>query len=93
MAEMGPDSKTDSSSSNPGATEESQVENLRRVVERLTRELDKANSEKEEAARYGMGLLNEKKALALKFDELEESYENTKHELTIVQEVSNIMQR
>ena len=64
------------------------IEELRSEVERLTRELDLQSSEINQSAKYGLGLLEEKKSLEVKCEELENLYENTKHELEITQEVS-----
>lgn len=61
---------------------------LRQEVERLTRELDQASSEKIQSAQYGLVLLEEKKTLEQKCEELESLYENTRHELDITVEVS-----
>lgn len=63
------------------------TELLKREIERLTRELDQASSEKVQSAQYGLVLLEEKKELQQKCEEFENLYENTKHELTITQEV------
>lgn len=63
------------------------VELLKREIERLTRELDQASSEKVQSAQYGLVLLEEKKELQLKCEEFETLYDNAKHELTITQEV------
>lgn len=63
------------------------IEELRSEVERLTRELDLQSSEINQSAKYGLGLLEEKLALQSKCEELENLYENTKHELEITQEV------
>lgn len=63
------------------------IEDLRSEVERLTRELDLQNSEIINSAKYGLGLLEEKQALQSKCEELENLYENTRHELDITQEV------
>lgn len=63
------------------------VEELRSEVERLTRELDLQSSEISQSAKYGLGLLEEKLALQSKCEELENLYENTRHELDITQEV------
>ncbi|XP_070496446.1 protein bicaudal D [Chironomus tepperi] len=62
------------------------IEELRSEVERLTRELDLQSSEINQSAKYGLGLLEEKKSLEVKCEELENLYENTKHELEITQE-------
>lgn len=59
---------------------------LKSEVERLTRELDQASSEKVQSAQYGLVLLEEKKELQQKCEEFEALYENTKHELNITQE-------
>jgi protein bicaudal D len=68
------------------------IEDLRSEVERLTRELDLQNSEIINSAKYGLGLLEEKQSLQSKCEELENLYENTKHELEITQEVRKIIQ-
>lgn len=60
---------------------------LRQEVERLTRELDQASSEKVQSAQYGLVLLEEKKSLEQRNEDLETLYENTKHELEITIEV------
>lgn len=60
---------------------------LRQEVERLTRELDQASSEKIQSAQYGLVLLEDKKSLEQRCDELEGLYENTRHELDITVEV------
>ncbi|XP_014247214.1 protein bicaudal D [Cimex lectularius] len=59
---------------------------LKQEVERLTRELDQASSEKIQSAQYGLGLLEEKENLLQRCEELESLYENTKNELDITQE-------
>jgi protein bicaudal D len=64
------------------------IEELRAENERLTRELDLQSSEINQSAKYGLGLLEEKVALESKCEELENLYENAKHELEITQEVS-----
>lgn len=64
------------------------IEELRSENERLTRELDLQSSEISQSAKYGLGLLEEKLALQSKCEELENLYENTKHELDITLEVS-----
>lgn len=63
------------------------IDELRSEIERLTRELDLQNSEIINSAKYGLGLLEEKQSLQSKCEELENLYENTKHELEITQEV------
>lgn len=65
------------------------VTDLRAEIERLSRELDLASTEKIQSAQYGLALLEEKSALEQKCNELEALYENTKHELDITQEVSS----
>ncbi|CAH2042157.1 unnamed protein product, partial [Iphiclides podalirius] len=59
---------------------------LKVEIERLSRELDQASSEKIQSAQLGLVLLEEKSALQQRCDELESLYENTKHELEITQE-------
>lgn len=61
---------------------------LHAEIERLSRELDQASSEKIQSAQYGLGLLEEKSLLEHKCEELETLYDNTRHELDITQEVS-----
>lgn len=63
------------------------IDELRSENERLTRELDLQNSEIINSAKFGLGLLEEKQSLQSKCEELENLYENTKHELEITQEV------
>lgn len=63
------------------------IDELRSENERLTRELDLQNSEIINSAKYGLGLLEEKQSLQSKCEELENLYENTRHELEITQEV------
>lgn len=67
--------------------EQARLEDLRVEIERLSRELDQASSEKIQSAQYGLGLLEEKGQLQSKCEELEILYENAKHELDITQEV------
>ncbi|CAH0550520.1 unnamed protein product [Brassicogethes aeneus] len=64
----------------------SELEVLKSEIERLNRELDQASSEKVQSAQYGLVLLEEKKELEQKCEELETLYENNKHELGITQE-------
>lgn len=64
------------------------LEELRTEIERLSRELDLASTEKIQSAQYGLALLEEKSALQQRCNDLEALYENTKHELEITQEVS-----
>jgi len=65
----------------------SNVEMLSLEIERLTRELDQTNSEKVQSAQYGIVLLQEKENLQQKCEELENLYENSRHELSLTQEV------
>ncbi|XP_072388509.1 protein bicaudal D [Diabrotica undecimpunctata] len=65
---------------------QSNIDSLKNEIERLTRELDQASSEKVQSAQYGLVLLEEKKELQQKCEEFEALYENTKHELNITQE-------
>lgn len=65
----------------------SQIEQLKGEIERLSRELDQASSEKVQSAQYGLVLLEEKENLQQRCEDLETLYENTKHELNITQEV------
>lgn len=67
----------------------SSVEQLNAEIDRLTRELDQASSEKVQSAQYGLVLLEEKGTLEHKCEELESLYDNAKHELEITQEVSS----
>lgn len=62
------------------------VVTLKAEVERLTRELDQASSQKVQSAKYGLVLLEEKQNLQQRCEDLEILYENTKHELHITQE-------
>ncbi|XP_041984519.1 protein bicaudal D isoform X2 [Aricia agestis] len=62
------------------------ISELKAEIERLSRELDQASSEKIQSAQLGLVLLEEKSSLQLRCDELESLYENTKHELEITQE-------
>lgn len=66
-----------------------EIETLKAEVERLTRELDQASSEKIQSAQYGLVLLDEKENLQQRCEDLEVLYENTKHELLITQEVGS----
>lgn len=70
----------------------STIDELRSEIERLSRELDQASSEKIQSAQYGLGLLEEKSQLQEKCEELESLYENAKHELEITQEVITDME-
>ncbi|XP_050352594.1 protein bicaudal D isoform X1 [Nymphalis io] len=62
------------------------ISELKAEIERLSRELDQASSEKIQSAQLGLVLLEEKSSLQLRCDELESLYENTKHDLEITQE-------
>ena len=62
------------------------IEDLRIEIERLSRELDLASTEKIQSAQYGLALLEEKSGLQQRCNDLEALYENTKHELEITQE-------
>ncbi|XP_011505234.1 PREDICTED: protein bicaudal D isoform X2 [Ceratosolen solmsi marchali] len=67
-------------------TDEALLSDLRSEIERLSRELDLASTEKIQSAQYGLALLEEKSTLQQRCNELEGLYENTKHELDITQE-------
>ncbi|XP_060521177.1 protein bicaudal D [Cylas formicarius] len=66
--------------------EQNGIEVLKDEIKRLNRELDQASSEKVQSAQYGLVLLEEKKELQHKCEELETLYENSKHELQITQQ-------
>ncbi|XP_063597022.1 protein bicaudal D-like isoform X1 [Penaeus indicus] len=57
------------------------IDNLKQELERLNLELDQTSSEKNQAAQYGLVLLEEKESLQTRLEDLEALYENTKHEL------------
>lgn len=61
---------------------------LRAEVERLTLELQEANEEKLQAARYGLVVLEESSLLKSKHTQLEEEHEALKQELQQIKEVS-----
>lgn len=63
-----------------------EVEGLRTEIQRLSRELALASTEKVQSAKYGLALLEEKSGLQQRCNDLEALYENTKHELEITQE-------
>lgn len=63
------------------------VAELQQEINRLTRELDQAHTEKVQSATYGLSLLEEKQSLAKRYDELVNLYDNAKQELDITQEV------
>lgn len=69
------------------ATSDQNVD-LRAEIERLSRELDLASTEKIQSAQYGLALLEEKSSLESRCNELESLYDNARHELDITQEVS-----
>jgi len=62
------------------------IQELEREISRLTRELDQTQSEKVQAAQYGMGLLEENSKLSQRCLELEELYEVTKSELDVTKD-------
>ncbi|KAM0731246.1 Protein bicaudal D [Formica fusca] len=68
------------------ATTVDEVEGLRTEIQRLSRELALASTEKVQSAKYGLALLEEKSGLQQRCNDLEALYENTKHELEITQE-------
>ncbi|KAJ8684259.1 hypothetical protein QAD02_020051 [Eretmocerus hayati] len=68
------------------AGNEGVIADLRSEIERLSRELDLASTEKIQSAQYGLALLEDKSTLQQRCNELEGLYENTKHELDITQE-------
>lgn len=63
------------------------IDNLKQELERLNLELDQTSSEKNQAAQYGLVLLEEKESLQSRLEDLESLYENTKHELDNTREV------
>ena len=81
MASTGSETNKDNTQSNM------EVEELKREVERISRELDQAVAEKIQSAKYGLGLLDETNSLKQRCEQLENLYENTRHELDITQEV------
>lgn len=66
------------------------VAELQLEINRLTRELDQAHTEKVQSARYGLSLLEDKQSLSKQYTELENLYENVKQELETTQEVISI---
>ncbi|CAL8130584.1 unnamed protein product [Orchesella dallaii] len=62
---------------------ENSLESLKIEVSRLSRELDQTQGEKVQAAKYGMGLLEENSKLQERCSQLEELYEVTKNELDL----------
>ena len=63
------------------------VKQLKEENEALSRELAEAISERNQSAKYGLALVEDKTKLQSQFNQLEILYENTKHELKIAQEV------
>ena len=66
-------------------------ESLQLEIDRLTSELDQTSSEKNQAAQYGLVLLEEKESLKTRCEQLEALYENARHELNITQEVMKVL--
>lgn len=64
------------------------VAELQHEINRLTRELDQAQTEKVQSATYGLSLLEDKQSLTKRYEELENLYENVRQELEITQEVT-----
>ena len=62
-------------------------DNLKNEIDRLTNELDRTSNEKEQAAQYGLALLEEQKSLSTRCQDLQAAYENTRIELRETQEV------
>lgn len=73
-----------------GTAGEMSVAELKAEIERLSRELDQASSEKIQSAQLGLVLLEEKSSLQQRCEELEALYENTRHDLDITQEVTGL---
>jgi len=63
------------------------IAELQNEINRLTRELDQAHTEKVQSATYGLSLLEEKQSLTKRYEELENLYENIRQELEVTQEV------
>lgn len=63
------------------------VAELQHEINRLTRELDQAHTEKVQSATYGLSLLEEKQSLTKRYEELENLYDTVRQELDITQEV------
>lgn len=61
---------------------------LQAEVERLAAELQEANEEKLQAARYGLAVLEESAALKINHSQLEEEHEALKMEVQQLREVS-----
>lgn len=64
------------------------INELKAEIDRLSRELDLASTEKIQSAQYGLALLEDKSQLQQRCTDLETIYENTKHELDITREVN-----
>ncbi|XP_050521164.1 protein bicaudal D [Daktulosphaira vitifoliae] len=69
-----------------------EISELHQEINRLTRELDQAQTEKIQSATYGLSLLEEKQTLTKQYEELENLYESVKQELDITQEALNKFQ-
>lgn len=61
---------------------------LKQELERLSCELEQTTHDKNLSAEYGLALLDEKKSLQLKCEELEACYDAVKLELDILREVN-----
>lgn len=61
---------------------------LQSEINRLQRELDQAQTDKEKSATYGLGLLADREALTKRCEELENLYENARQECEFTQEVT-----
>ncbi|KAL0186592.1 hypothetical protein M9458_018262, partial [Cirrhinus mrigala] len=59
---------------------------LQAEVKRLTAELEEANEEKLQAARYGLAVLEESAALKMKHSQLEEEHEALRMEMQELRE-------
>lgn len=68
-------------------SKEMDASELQHEINRLTRELDQAHTEKVQSATYGLSLLEEKQSLTKRYEELENLYENVRQELEVTQEV------
>jgi len=67
-------------------SEMADADNMNTEIERLQQELDQTSNEKNQAAQFGLVLLEEKESLQTRCEELEALYENSRHELQITQE-------
>ena len=67
----------------------SSIGDVKLEISRLQNELEETTKEKLQAAEYGLAVLEEKQQLQQQFDDLESSYEHTKHELTCMTEVNS----